>query len=189
MKPPSDAVRHTLAKLAEVRASRNASSTSAAPPPYTLSVTRPSGTTVMNVDPSDASDYYYPEEPAPITISIDQSINVTGNDNSIRLPAAGASSPAASTSEIRGSSPAGSLAAVIIASLNRANALRDESGMLRPINIQVNSSVRIDGQNNVVSCGEVPKPKPEHVDSEVGTNTPSKRRADSVRDSSETEQN
>jgi hypothetical protein len=139
----------------------------------------------MNLDQSDPTDYYYPEEPAPINITIDNSVAVTGNDNTIVLPESGANppiTPTSSTGENRTSPPVGSVAAIIVAALNRANALRDESGVLRPINIQINSGIRVDGQNNVISRGADLKPKPEHVGIGPEANPPLKRRANSVGD-------
>ncbi|CAG8318255.1 unnamed protein product [Penicillium salamii] len=172
MKPPSDALRHSLQKLAEARANRSTTttptSTSVPPPPYTLSVSRPTGTHTMTVDRLD--DYYYAEEPSPITIQIDNSINVTGNGNHVMLPS-GSNTP--TTSEGRNSAP--SLAGVIIGALSRANALRDEAGAARPINIMVNSGVRIHGENNVITRSA---PKPAESTDTVGDNT-LKRRASS----------
>ena len=181
MQPPSDTMRQTLQKLAEVRASRNATSTTA-PPPYTLSVHRPTGMSVMSLDQSDESDPLYEEEPlSPITIHIDNSITVTGNNNTIVL-SSGASSPTNPTNpENRNSSRLSSLATVIIAALNRANALRDVSGVPRPVNIKVNSAIRMDGNNNTIPQAGVPKPKPEYVDAGVGDDIAQKRRASSVR--------
>lgn len=169
-------------KLAELRANRSSHiSTSPAPPPYTLSVSRPSGTCVMSLDHADQTDYYYPEELPPITIQIDNSITVTGDDNTVVLPVPGASSSTTLASENRNSSPVGTLTATIIGALSRVNALRDESGVLRPININVNSSVRVDGKNNIISRGVLPKTKSEDLDSKPGDNITLKRRANSVR--------
>ncbi|CAG8156797.1 unnamed protein product [Penicillium salamii] len=170
MKPPSDALRHSLQKLAEARANRSTTTTptsSVPPPPYTLSVSRPTGTRTMTVDRLD--DYYYAEEPSPITIQIDNSIDVTGNGNHVMLPS---ESSTPTTSEGRNSTP--SLAGVIIGALSRANALRDEAGAARPINITVNSGMRIHGENNVITRG-APKPA-ESTDTVGGT---LKRRASS----------
>lgn len=178
MHSPSETLRH---KLAELRANRSSHiATSTAPPPYTLSVSRPSGTCVMSLDHADQTDYY-PEELAPITINIDNSIIVTGNENTVVLPVPGASSSTTPASENRNSSPVGTLTATIIGALSRVNALRDESGVLRPININVNSSVRVDGKHNVISRGGIPKTKPEDLDSRHGDNITLKRRANSVR--------
>lgn len=179
MKPPSESVKHSLQKLAEARANRNSGSTSTpAPPPYTLSVTRPSGTSVMSIDPLDQADYYYQEEPTPITIHIDNSINVSGNGNTVNLPAFGSGSTTVN-GETKTATPTGSLAAVIIGALSRANALRDDTGVLRPININVNSGVRVDGERNVVSRGVNPKPDVGSV--KKPDNIAQKRRASSVR--------
>ncbi|CAG7928415.1 unnamed protein product [Penicillium olsonii] len=173
MKPPSDALRHSLQKLAEARANRT--TTTLPPPPYTLSVSRPTGTSVMTVDQLDPGDSYYPEESTPIIIQIDNSVNVTGNGNTIMLPASGPHTPA---NESRSSPQMGPLAGVIIGALSRASALRDDSGAARPINITVNSGIRVHGENNVVSR-RTTKPEAESTNTRGSEKIAQKRRASS----------
>jgi hypothetical protein len=173
-------MQHTLQKLAEVRPNRTSTSTSTtAPPPYTLSVHRPTGVSVMSLDQSDP---LYEEEPmSPITIHIDNSITVTGNNNIIVLSSSGPSSSTTSRGpEDRNSSRLSSLAAIIIAALNRAHALRDELGVPRPVNININSAIRVDGNNNTIPQAVIPKPKPDVVNVGVGEDIVQKRRASSV---------
>ncbi|KAJ5608411.1 hypothetical protein N7537_005030 [Penicillium hordei] len=188
MLPPSDSLRHHLNKLAEVRANRNTSiststptSTSTpgtAPPPYTLSVTRPSGTTVMSVDQNDMDDPWA----SPINIYIDNSITVTGDENTI-LVSSGADSPTDPTHQgAQGSPRLSSIAAVIIAALNRANALHDDMGYPRPINIRALAGIRVNGQNNNICVGgEVQKSQNETANGRAEERNRRKRRASSVR--------
>ncbi|KAJ6123676.1 hypothetical protein N7471_010993 [Penicillium samsonianum] len=188
MLPPSDSLRHHLHKLAEVRANRNTSSIStstptststpgAAPPPYTLSVTRPSGTTVMSVDQNDMDDPWA----SPINIYIDNSITVTGDENTIMMSSPGADSTTDPTQkEAQGSPRLSSIAAVIIAALNRANVLHDDTGYPRPINIRALAGIRVNGRNNTICVGgEVHKSQNEIADAGAGESNGRKRRASS----------
>ncbi|KAJ5501645.1 hypothetical protein N7453_006462 [Penicillium expansum] len=192
MMPPSDSLRHHLNKLAEVRANRNSSSISTststptstsipgtAPPPYTLSVTRPSGTTVMSVDQDDMDDPWV----SPINIYIDNSITVTGDENTIMVSSLGAESPTDPTHQDAQESPRlSSIAAVIIAALNRANALHDDMGYPRPVNIRALAGIRVNGRNNNICVGgEVHKSQNEIADAGAGESNGRKRRASSVR--------
>ncbi|KAJ5270609.1 hypothetical protein N7497_008620 [Penicillium chrysogenum] len=187
MIPPSDSLRHQLHKLAEVRASRNTSSISTstptststpgtAPPPYTLSVTRPSGTTVMSVDQNDMDDPWA----SPINIYIDHSITVTGDENTIMVSSPGMDSPTDPTHQ---EAPRlSSIAAVIIAALNRANALHDDMGYPRPVNIRALAGIRVNGRNNSICVGgEINKSQNETADAGVRESNGRKRRASSVR--------
>ncbi|KGO76960.1 hypothetical protein PITC_003810 [Penicillium italicum] len=188
MLPPSDSLRHHLHKLAEVRANRNSSSISnstptststpgTAPPPYTLSVTRPSGTTVMSVDQDDMDDQWA----SPINIYIDNSITVTGDENTITVSSSGAESPTDPTHEDTHVSPRlSSIAAVIIAALNRANALNDDMGYPRPINIRALAGIRVNGRNNNICVGgELHKSQNETADAGAEEGNGRKRRASS----------
>lgn len=175
MQPPSDSIRHHLHKLAEARANRNPSSAPAAtpttaPPPYTLSVSRPSGTRVMSADQYDHEDPYA----SPININIDSSINVIGDGNTINLPSCMGSTTTPSVSETPNPNPRlSSLAAVIIAALNRANSLHDDFGNPRPLNIDLKAGVRVHGCNNTIRNMNA-GPKTESCDAAVGSNTEQK---------------
>ncbi|CAI7641771.1 unnamed protein product [Penicillium glandicola] len=190
MLPPSDSLRHHLHKLAEVRANRNASSISTstptststpgtAPPPYTLSVSRPGGTTIMSVDQNDMDDPWA----SPINIYIDNSINVTGDENTIMVSSPSSDSSTDPTHREGQTSPRlTSMAAVIIAALNRANALQDDMGYPRPINIRALAGIRVNGRNNNISVGgEVGKSsnETETADAGAGESNTRKRRASS----------
>ncbi|KXG52316.1 uncharacterized protein PGRI_086000 [Penicillium griseofulvum] len=194
MMPPSDSLRHHLNKLAEVRANRNASSISnstptststpnstpgTAPPPYTLSVTRPSGTTIMSVDQHDMDDPWA----SPINIYIDNSITVFGDENAITVSSPGSCFPNDLPHQEAQASPRlTSMAAVIIAALGRANALNDDMGYPRPINIRTHAGIRVNGRNNGISVrGEVHKSQNETglADPEAGESNRRKRRASS----------
>ncbi|KAJ5193707.1 hypothetical protein N7491_001038 [Penicillium cf. griseofulvum] len=165
MMPPSDSLRHHLHKLAEIRANRNASSISTstptststpdstpgtAPPPYTLSVTRPSGTTIMSVDPHDMDDPWA----SSINIYIDNSITVTGDENTITVSSLGSYfSTDLPHQEAQTSPRLTSVAAVIIAALGRADALNDDMGYPRPINTRTLAGIRVNGRNNSICIG------------------------------------
>ncbi|CAP85338.1 Pc20g00090 [Penicillium rubens Wisconsin 54-1255] len=171
MMPPSDSLRHQLHKLAEVRASRNTSSISTstptststpgtAPPPYTLS--------------NDMDDPWA----SPINIYIDHSITVTGDENTIMVSSPGMDSPTDPTHQ---EAPRlSSIAAVIIAALNRANALHDDMGYPRPVNIRALAGIRVNGRNNRVCVGgEINKSQNETADAGVRESNGRKRRASS----------
>ncbi|CAI7624233.1 unnamed protein product [Penicillium discolor] len=188
MLPPSDSLRQHLNKLAEVRANRNTSSISTstptststpgtAPPPYTLSVTRPSGTTVMSVDQNDMDDPWA----SPINIYIDNSITVTGDENTIMVSSSGADSPTDPThQDAQGSPRLSSIAAVIIAALNRANALHDDMGYPRPINVRALAGIRVNGRNNNICVGgEAQKSQNETANDRAEESNGRKRRASS----------
>ncbi|CAG8894667.1 unnamed protein product [Penicillium egyptiacum] len=188
MMPPSDSLRHHLHKLAEVRADRNTSSISTptststpgtAPPPYTLSVTRPSGTTVMSIDQNDMDDPW----DSPINIYIDNSITVTGDENTITVSSPGVDSPTDPTHmEAQASPRLSSIAAVIIAALNRANVLHDDMGYPRPVNVRALAGIRVNGRNNNICVGcEINKSRDETADTRAEESNGRKRRASSVR--------
>ncbi|KAJ5810934.1 hypothetical protein N7447_010450 [Penicillium robsamsonii] len=189
MMPPSDSLRHHLHKLAEVRANRHASISSTspisststpgpAPPPYTLSVTRPSGTTVMSVDQHDMDDPWA----SPINIYIDNSIAVTGDENTITVSSPGSDSFTGPTHHEAQTSHLTPVAAVIIAALDRANALNDDVGYPRPINIRALAGIRVNGRNNSISVGgEVHRSQNETANPGAGDSSRRKRRASSVR--------
>jgi hypothetical protein len=142
----------------------------------------------MSLDQSESDPLYDQDPISPITIHIDNSITVTGNNNTIVLPS-GPISPTSPTSPTtnpvhRDTSHLSSLAATIIAALNRANALRDELGVPRPVSIDINHAIRIEGNNNTMPQA-TPKRKAEYVDAGVGRDRDSydnaqKRRASSV---------
>ena len=110
------------------------------------------------------------EDPAvPILITIDSSIDVFGNNNTVILPSRAApatsTTPSSSTdSENLGSSTPstsqriraanfGSMAAVLIAALNQAGGLTDDLGRTRPVHIGINSGIKIDGKSNTICNG------------------------------------
>ncbi|KAJ5191149.1 uncharacterized protein N7498_010134 [Penicillium cinerascens] len=105
----------------------------------------------------------------PINITIDSSIDVFGNNNTVILPSASSPkgitpsstdsddsmSSATATSAQRGrAAKIGHPAAVIIAALKQAGGLTDDLGRTRPIQIGINSGIKIDGKNNTVCTGE-----------------------------------
>jgi hypothetical protein len=139
---------------------------------------------VMSLDQSDSDPIYEDDPISSITINIDNSINVTGNNNTMVLSSSGPSSPTPTNPGTQDASRLSSLAAIIIAALNRANALRDGLGVPRPVNIRINSAIRMEGNNNTMPQAAILKPKREYVDTgvgdDVGDDIAQKRRASSV---------
>lgn len=135
-------------------------------------------------------------EVSPINIIIDSSIDIAGNNITILLPltagsatntklapsgesddGTASSATAASAGQVR-TVTIRPLAATIIAALRQAGGLSDAMGRTRPIQIYLNTGVRVGGNNNVVATGE-------SVPRAVFTRSPSvaagvKRRAESV---------
>jgi hypothetical protein len=138
----------------------------------------------MSVDQNDMDDPWA----SPINIYIDNSITVTGDENTI-LVSSGADSPTDPTHQgAQGSPRLSSIAAVIIAALNRANALHDDMGYPRPINIRALAGIRVNGQNNNICVGgEVQKSQKsqksqnETANDRAEESNRRKRRASSVR--------
>lgn len=147
----------------------------------------------MNIDQYDHDDPYS----TPINIHIDTSVTVIGDGNTIMLPPGLGSLTNPPDSEPQSSSPRlSSLAAVVIAALNRANSLHDDFGNPRPLSINIKSGIRVQGRNNTVRTRGAAPPKKQTADTamdsqtELNNNTTRtaggegserKRRADSVR--------
>jgi hypothetical protein len=82
MLPPTDSLRHPVQKLAEAHI--NNRSSSAAPPPYSSLL--PSATSIMTPSPMIMDDPHWEDPSVPITITIDSTIDVLGNNNTVMLP-------------------------------------------------------------------------------------------------------
>jgi hypothetical protein len=135
----------------------------------------------MSVDQHDMDDTWA----SPINIYIDNSITVTGDENTITVSSPRSYLPNDLPQQEAQASPRlTSMAAVIIAALGRANALNDDMGYPRPINIRTLAGIRVNGRNNSISVGgEVHKSQNETglAKHETGESNPRKRRASSVR--------
>ena len=129
-----------------------------------------------------------------ITINIDNSVDILGDDNVVLLPCGADHSIAALLPSIeiddgkKSSSPSltspkqstqgANLADAIFAVVDNTGAFNDEVGNLRPIVISVASGVRLRGSRNTVSAKVVPLPRSVH--SQKSTGPILKRRACSV---------
>ncbi|KAJ5134049.1 hypothetical protein N7448_000928 [Penicillium atrosanguineum] len=120
----------------------------------------------MTPSPMMMDDLDWEDPAVPITIIIDSSIDLFGNNNTVILPSRAASttsttpSPSADSEDSGSSTPStsqriraakvGSMAAVIITALKQAGGLTDDLGRSRPIHISINSGIKIDGKSNTV---------------------------------------
>lgn len=144
----------------------------------------------------EESDPVWEDPVVPITITIDSSIDVVGNNNTVVLPSrAGsptsttplpsvesddgtASSATAASGQQVHATKLGQVAAVIIAALRQAGGLIDDLGRARPIQIALKSGIRIEGSDNVISTGDsIPRRVFTHSSRVVAG---AKRRAESV---------
>jgi len=167
-----DSLRHQIQKLAESRANRTSTS-AAAPPPYSSDLPRRS--LITTASPTIMDEPGWDDPVVPITITIDSSIDVFGNNNTVILPSASSprdtapcpgtdseatASPATATSshQVR-TTKVGDTAAIIIAALKRAGGLTDDLGRTRPIQIGIKSGVKIDGENNTICTGGTQPPR------------------------------
>ena len=194
MLPPSDSIHHQQLKLAE--ALSNIQTIDVPPPSYTSSAKsshdrdETSYTDELN---DDGEENHWPSA-APIRINIDASIHVEGQANTIVLPsgarssqAAGRRTPAEQAQQMLGARGE-RLASMVLFTLKSARFIGGEGDhMYRPLDIQINASVGIKGEKNVI-CAEVPRiarKNEQHVPiNRTQPNTPiqhsKKRRADSV---------
>lgn len=133
----------------------------------------------MSVDQNDMDDPWA----SPINIYIDHSITVTGDENTVMVSSSEAGSPTDLThQDAQGSPRLSSIAAVIIAALNRANALHDDMGYPRPINVRALAGIRVNGRNNNICVGgEAQKSQNETANDRAEESNGRKRRASSVR--------
>lgn len=169
---PSDNRRHQLLKYLEDRANRT-SSTSAAPPPYTtnpLNITNPPNTIqrpMIYLPDSISSHIEYDwDEPTPaaISITIDPSITIIGDKNTISVSSPQASPPANDAINPKigqtnaknignGQEQMGQLATTLINAL-KAQDLTEESGRKRPITVEFKHGIVIKGVDNKVCVGD-----------------------------------
>ncbi|KAJ5570396.1 uncharacterized protein N7459_009826 [Penicillium hispanicum] len=191
-----DLLRYQLYNLTAEARARRTSAPSSAPPPY--SYLRPEMTTYDPIDIIMEDPAWDPQwdEPTPVNILIDNSVEVIGNGNKVILPSRAGSptvgkppADAESDDDTASSStssppstkkprvnPVTQIAATIVAVLRQAGALTDEQGRLRPINVSVKTGVKVHGCNNMFSTQE-PVPRPVFPCENTGAG--SKRRASS----------
>ena len=195
MRPPTESLEHQLYKLiTEAESHRDIGNSIFAPPSYSYAAPRmPSGP--MDITMEDPTWDPQWDELTPITITVDNSIDVVGNDNKVIVPPRFVVPVAnsniqqdrepnnidvATTSQASSrklpASQVSQIATTIIAVLRRVDALTDESGRMRPINVSVKTGVKIQGCNNAVSTREALRPVSPHESAGTGL----KRRASSV---------
>lgn len=165
MLPPTDSLRHLASKLAEVRANRTA------PPPYN-SVPR-AGIDAGILSDIDLGEVENPT--SPITITIDASIHVQGDGNTLLLGTGNKNpeqqqqqnqnqntspnaTPPTTTGRLQSAqtqrqAKLTEMATTIIAALRDSDMLIDESGRSRPIAVNIHSGVKVEGCKNVVCMG------------------------------------
>jgi hypothetical protein len=183
---PSDNLRHQLLKYLEERANRT-SSTTTAPPPYT-NTTKSSNSTPIRIpimyapyhtcNHDDDYNYDWDEStPAAISITIDSSINITGDKNTVTLSSPRADSQASestapgveTTTANAKDNPANKdvshgqeqrmaqIAGNVIEAL-KAQGLTEEKGRKRPITVELKRGVTIKGLGNEVRVGGARSP-------------------------------
>lgn len=148
----------------------------------------------MTPSPMIMDDPHWEDPSVPITITIDSTIDVFGNNNAVMLPSRAGSpkhttpcpsidpedsgSSGTSTSQRVGAASAGSVAAIIIAALKQAGGLTDDLGRTRPVHIGINSGIKIDGKSNTICIGDMQSRRVFSYSSSVAVGE--KRRAVSV---------
>lgn len=169
---PSDNRRHELLKYLEDRANRTTSTTTA-PPPYTTNPLNTSNSPNPNPLPMIyiPNSMYSPKEydrdepaPAAISITIDYSITITGDKNTVSVSSPRAGPPAndatnpgtemTNTKDVEhGPEQMGQLATILINAL-KAQDLTEESGRKRPINVELKRGIVVQGVDDKVCVGD-----------------------------------
>lgn len=161
---PSDSINHQNLKLAEfVAGLQNQARLPAPPPPYTAAAQ-------LNDQPlgefEDDEDDGMPLPP--VVLSIDTSITIDGQANTVAIPTAlgvgseedQAESPATTSNSFTQSlqqqrqAKSAQIASSIVSALKSCGVLDDgEGGRTRPIKININAGLHIKGARNVVCSG------------------------------------
>ena len=172
MLPPSDSFRHQSHKLAEMMANIQNAVNHAPPPPYEITEPQDSAHEefASHIDGEDE----WESSPCPISICIDASISVLGNSNSVIIPSVPGNKQASVAISTTPESPASSayatdisqpaqnkrqtklseMATSIINALQESDLLtHSESGRRMPIEISINTGVKIEGSRNVIYAG------------------------------------
>ncbi|KAE8411542.1 hypothetical protein BDV36DRAFT_288664 [Aspergillus pseudocaelatus] len=220
MLPPSGSLLHQLQKLAETRAAAQ-NQTRASPPPSYSRSNLIDKDEPEDADDGDNGDECMPWESVPsngnrhhhtpVNIHIDASINVRGNDNTLIIPSVAgpqqdnnpttSSSLPSSTMQQQQSAQRHrqtkltGMATSIITALGRASLLHLTKDGSSPVEININSGIKIEGSRNVICPGNSLSPgrslaNRKYVQiSGVGSlhEMDRKRRADLVRPSSPVE--
>ena len=197
MLPPGDSLHHQNLKVDESLSSKEP--TSMPPPPaYTAaSTTFPLNYDTLGPDVDGEEDTF--EAFAPITISIDASVSIEGNNNTVVLPTSQQSNQQIDGTPIAllqtmPNERASTIASTVMKALKDADLLckLDDhdayySTIGRPIDVTVNSSISVKGDRNVI-CSGISKVirRPENLRQPRSMNKGSrdmerKRRAESVR--------
>ncbi|KAJ5763341.1 hypothetical protein N7533_002022 [Penicillium manginii] len=161
MSPP-DPFRHLLQKLMEAQTNRsNSTHPPPAPPPYSTNPLPPRFTM-----PELMSDIVYTDEPNPLAITIDATINVVGNNNTLALTSQPLSKKDTQTPEVENDASAtvarkqdreakaARLASVILKALQQADGLTDDQGRKRTVSVLLKCGVKVEGCNNEVVSEE-----------------------------------
>ena len=172
MLPPSDSLRHQSHKLAEMIASIQNGNSPPPPPPYELPGPRSSAheETASHLDAGDE----WESSPCSISICIDASISILGNSNTVIIPSVPGNQQAPSATSTTPVSPVSSayatdilkpaqkkrqaklteMATDIIGALQESDLFaHSESGRRIPIEININTGVKIEGSRNVICAG------------------------------------
>lgn len=147
MKKPTDNIGHQLLKYLVDRANRTPSTTTA-PPQYMANPSASLRIPVMYTPayPDEADDWEEPTEPSPaaINITIDNSITIIGDKNSVTTK------PSKATDAEHDHQQMSNLALTVVNAL-KAHSLTQEGGRERPITIQLKRGVTIHGADNRVA--------------------------------------
>lgn len=207
MLPPSNSFLHQSLKLAEVSTNMQSQETLAPPPPYSQAPGQaPQSGVHSDTDAEDDENPWDTPSPNPITINIDASINVHGNSNTIILAAGrtnpkqpdqqhadSESAPASATTVLQTAqkhrqAKLTEMATTIIAALqeSRNRSLGDDGMDAAPIEININTGVKVKGSKNVICGGGGRLPNKTGAGAgashtELNENDSRKRRAQSVR--------
>lgn len=111
------------------------------------------------------SDIVYTDEPNPLAITIDATINVVGNNNTLALtsqpiskkdapPEADSDASAALVRKQDREAKAARLASVILKALQQADGLTDDQGRKRTVSIMLKCGIKVEGCNNEVLSEE-----------------------------------
>ncbi|KAL2013749.1 hypothetical protein VTN00DRAFT_1274 [Thermoascus crustaceus] len=170
--------------LADLRNRASSSSTTAPPPPYSVNAAAIPirDDTFSDVDCEDEEDGVADATITPITIKIDASISIVGHGNTVVIQSGSSSSASTTGAGTTGSMTSASqmtssqaqfvepqqqllqhrqatltqLATSVIDALNASRLLEDRAhGRCRPIELNINTGIRIQGSRNVV-CARVP---------------------------------
>ncbi|KAB8201180.1 hypothetical protein BDV34DRAFT_237802 [Aspergillus parasiticus] len=166
MLPPSDSLLHQLQKLAEARAAAQYQTRASPPPPYSRrnapGLALAENDLIDSDGPKDADDgdecmswgsgssngsrHHH----APVSIHIDASINVRGNGNTLIIPS---TMHQQQSVQRHRQTKLTDMATSIITALGRASLLPSTEDGSSPVEININSGIKIEGSRNVICTG------------------------------------